>query len=149
MSRRAAREIVLHLIFSADYLQCDADYLLKDRVNEQEFQSLAEDCPVYENMPEESQSEYIDQAVRGVLSHSVELDSYIEKYAVGWNVGRISRISKCILRLCMYEVLYMGIPVGASVNEALELAKSYDGETAANFVNGIMGSFVEKEVKRG
>ena len=68
-------------------------------------------------------------------------------YAVGWNVARISRISKCILRLSRYEVLYMGIPVGASVNEALELAKQYDSPEAAGFINGIMGAFVKQEVQ--
>ena len=81
------------------------------------------------------------------MEHLYELDDYIEKYSKGWNIARISRISKCILRLSMYEVLYMGIPVGASVNEALELAKQYDSEEAAGFINGIMGAFVEKEVK--
>ena len=47
----------------------------------------------------------------------------------------------------MYEVLYMGIPVGASVNEALELAKQYDSPEAAGFINGIMGAFVKQEVQ--
>ena len=47
----------------------------------------------------------------------------------------------------MYEVLYLGIPVGASVNEALDLAKKYDSEEASGFINGIMGAFVEKEVQ--
>ncbi|MBQ7093606.1 MAG: transcription antitermination protein NusB, partial [Clostridia bacterium] len=71
---------------------------------------------------------------------------YIEKYAKGWNVGRISRISKAILRLSMYEILYMDIPVGASVNEALELAKKYDGEETVGFINGILSSFSKNEI---
>ena len=102
---------------------------------------------MYQEMPPENQQEYIRRAVTGVMEHLYELDDYIEKYAKGWNIARISRISKCILRLSMYEVLYLSIPVGASVNEALELAKKYDSEEAAGFINGIMGAFMEHEVQ--
>ena len=58
----------------------------------------------------------------------------------------ISRVTKAILRLSMYELLYLGIPVGASVNEALELAKRYDSEESASFVNGVIGAFVKQEL---
>jgi N utilization substance protein B len=77
-----------------------------------------------------------------------ELNEYIDRYAVGWSVGRMSRLTRCILRLCMYEMLYMDIPVGASVNEGLELAKKYDSDEAASFINGVLGGFVAGEIKR-
>ena len=146
MNRREARELVLHLIFSGEYTGNKGEELLKD-INEENFRSLEEEYELYQKMPQENQEEYIQRAVTGVMEHLYELDNYIEKYAKGWNIARISRISKCILRLCMYEVLYLGIPVGASVNEALELAKNYDSEEAAGFVNGIMGAFVANEVQ--
>lgn len=146
MNRREARELVLHLIFAGEYTGNCGAQLLED-VNEENFQSLESEYDLYKKMPSENQQEYIQRAVTGVMEHLYELDDYIEKYSKGWNIARISRISKCILRLCMYEVLYMEIPVGASVNEALELAKQYDSEEAAGFINGIMGAFVEKEVK--
>ena len=146
MNRRGARELVLHLIFAGEYSGMRGEELLKS-VNEENFQSLEQEYDLYKELPPESQQEYITRAVTGVMEHLYELDDYIEKYAKGWNVARISRISKCILRLCMYEVLYLQIPVGASVNEALELAKQYDSEEAAGFINGIMGSFVQKELQ--
>lgn len=146
MNRREARELVLHLIFSGEYTGNKGEELLKD-INEENFRSLEDEYELYQKMPQENQEEYIQRAVTGVMEHLYELDNYIEKYAKGWNIARISRISKCILRLCMYEVLYLGIPVGASVNEALELAKNYDSEEAAGFVNGIMGAFVANEVQ--
>ena len=146
MNRREARELVLHLIFGGEYTGNGGEELLKD-INEENFLSLESEYDLYKKMPSENQQEYVQRAVTGVMEHLYELDDYIEKYAKGWNIARISRISKCILRLSMYEVLYMGIPVGASVNEALELAKQYDSEEAASFVNGIMGAFVEKEVQ--
>ena len=146
MNRREARELVLHLIFAGEYTGNRGAQLLED-VNEENFQSLESEYDLYKKMPSENQLEYIQRADTGVMEHLYELDDYFEKYSKGWNIARISRISKCILRLSMYEVLYMGIPVGASVNEALELAKQYDSEEAAGFINGIMGAFVEKEVK--
>ena len=146
MNRREARELVLHLVFSGEYTGNKGEELLKD-INEENFRSLEGEYELYQKLPQENQTEYIQRAVTGVMEHLYELDNYIEKYAKGWNIARISRISKCILRLSMYEVLYMGIPVGASVNEALELAKNYDSEEAAGFINGIMGAFVEHEVQ--
>ena len=146
MNRRGARELVLHLIFAGEYSGKRGEELLES-VNEENFQSLEAEYDLYKELPSENQKEYITRAVTGVMEHLYELDDYIEKYAVGWNIARISRISKCILRLSMYEVLYMQIPVGASVNEALELVKQYDSEEAAGFVNGIMGAFVAKEVQ--
>ncbi len=146
MNRRAARELVLHLIFAGEYSGKRGAELLEE-VNEENFQSLEGEYDLYQKLPSENQEEYIRRAVTGVMEHLPELDNYIEKYAKGWNIARISRVSKCILRLSMYEVLYLGIPVGASVNEALELAKKYDAEEAAGFVNGIMGAFVKGEVQ--
>ncbi len=146
MNRRDARELVLHLIFAGEYSGKRGAELLEE-INEENFQSLVGEYDLYQELPPESQEEYIRRAVTGVMEHLPELDNYIEKYAKGWNIARISRISKCILRLSMYEVLYLGIPVGASVNEALELAKKYDAEEAAGFVNGIMGAFVKGEVQ--
>lgn len=146
MNRHGARELVLHLLYTGEYTGMTGEQLLES-VNEERFQSLEREYPLYQELPPASQKDYVHDAVVGVMAHLPELDGYIEKYAVGWNVGRISRVSKCILRLSMYEVLYMGIPVGASVNEALELAKAYDAEEAAAFVNGIMGAFVKQEVR--
>ena len=146
MNRRGARELVLHLIFAGEYSGKRGEELLES-VNEENFQSLEAEYDLYKELPPDNQKEYIARAVTGVMEHLYELDNYIEKYAMGWNIARISRISKCILRLSMYEVLYLQIPVGASVNEALELAKKYDSEEAAGFVNGIMGAFVAKELQ--
>ena len=65
---------------------------------------------------------------------------------MGWSVSRISRMTKCILRMAMYEMLYLQIPVGASVNEALLLCKKYESDQAASFINGILASFIKKEL---
>lgn len=145
MNRRTAREFVLHMIFQGEFTLESGEEILSDHMRKEYFESMKAESDIYELMPGASQEEYITLATSGVLAHVPELDAYIEKYTRGWGVDRISRVAKCILRLCMFEILYMQIPTAASVNEALELTKKYDGEEAAGFVNGIMGSFVKGE----
>lgn len=146
MSRKAARELVLHFTFESEYTGLSGEDIMERSLNEERFAALKNECDLYKQLPTEAQDEYVKRATTGVISHMQELDGYIEKYAKGWNVGRISRIAKSIIRLSMYEILYMDIPVGASVNEALELAKKYDGEEAVPFINGIMSAFAKGEI---
>ena len=77
-----------------------------------------------------------------------ELDAYIEKYAKGWRFERISLVASAIMRVAMFEILYMpDIPHGVAINEAVTIAKKYDAPEVAKFVNGILGSFLREEVK--
>ncbi len=146
MSRKSARELVLHFTFESEYTGESGKDIMEKALKSDNFAGLKEEYKLYEKMPEENQMEYVTAATSGVISHMQELDSYIEKYSKGWNVGRISRISKAIIRLSMYEILYMSIPVGASVNEAVELAKKYDSEEAASFINGVLSTFSKNEI---
>ena len=73
-----------------------------------------------------------------------ELDALIEKYSVGWTVQRMSSVTAATLRLALCELLCADdIPTGVTVNEAVELAKQYEGEECSAFVNGILGSIVK------
>ena len=66
----------------------------------------------------------------------------IQKYAIGWDVSRISRLTRCVLQLAIYEILYVeDVPTGVAISEAVRLAKKYDGDDTGAFVNGILGSF--------
>ena len=91
--------------------------------------------------------EYITRLVQGVGGHGAELDGYIEKYAKGWRFSRIDRVASAIMRVSMYEILYMpDIPNKAAINEAVEIAKKYLDDEVVKFINGILGSFVRTEV---
>ena len=147
MSRRNARELVLHMIFDNECSENGAEAILSRRLEPEYYVTLASEDELYAAVPANSQKEYITNAVSGVIERVQELDSYICKYSSGWDICRISKISKCILRLSMFEMKYMKIPVGASVNEALELAKKYDSEEAAPFVNGVLASFIKNEIE--
>jgi N utilization substance protein B len=146
MNRREAREIVLHMIYSGEYSEKDPERFVKEALEPEYFESLAGEYELYQAAPSEDQLDYLRRASVGVLTHGPELDTYIEKYAVGWSVSRISRVAKCVIRLSMYEMLYLQIPVGASVNEALELCKQYDSPETAGFVNGVLASFIANEL---
>ncbi len=97
--------------------------------------------------PDEKQRDYISELVNGISEHSAELDGYISKYAKGWKFGRISRTALAVMKTAMYEIMYMpDIPTGVAVNEAVEIAKHYDGPETVSFVNGVLGSFVREEM---
>ena len=147
MSRKTARELALHLVFEMDFTGGTSASILERRLGAEGFQALSQEDKLYQTMPDERDQAYIRRLLAGIDQHLPELDTYIERYSVGWKFGRISRIVACIMRLAMYEILYMpDVPASVAINEAVELAKRYDTPDAASFINGILGTFVRKEV---
>jgi len=148
MTRTAAREIAVRLCYCITENPSDPKELLPQVFDEEYYATLKTEDKLYEDVPDELQSEYITRLVTGVNDHSAELDSYIDNYAVGWKFGRISRTAVAIMKVAMFEVLYMpDIPNKAAINEAVELAKRYDPPETVPFVNGVLGSFVRGEVR--
>ena len=83
------------------------------------------------------------QLAKCAAEHQQALDEEIAKRLKGWKLGRISRASLALLRLAVCEILYFDdIPAGASINEAVELAKLYGDAEAPRFINGVLGSVV-------
>jgi len=150
MNRTEAREAALQMIFEMGF-GAQADEILTSRLNADTFEALSDECKLYAILPDKKQEEYIRSIVSGVDIHEVDLNHYIEKYAKDWGLHRISRMALAILRLCMFELLYLReeIPAKAAINEAVELCKRYDGAEASKFVNGILGSFARGEVSGG
>ena len=147
MKRAAAREIAVRLCFAISENPTDPKELITKTFETEYYNSLESEDKLYKNKPNKKQLDYITDLVTGIYEHSAELDGYIEKYAVGWKFGRISRTATAIMKLAMYEVLYMpDIPDGAAINEAVELAKRYETPETVSFINGILGSFSRKEI---
>ncbi len=147
MTRNTAREIAVHLSYEMNFTDRPIDGLLDQRLTADSFASLAGEDEIYQEIPNAKQEEYIRRLVRGVHEHAAELDSYISKYAVGWNFSRIPLVASAIMRVAMYEILYMpDIPNGVSINEAVEIAKKYETAETAKFINGILGNFVRHEI---
>ena len=149
MTRTAAREIAVRLCFGQSENPKNPDLLLGEVFDEEYYASLKTEDELYAAYPDEAQLDYIARIIRGVSDHSAELDGYIEKYAVGWKFGRISRTAVAILKTAMYEILYMpDVPNKAAINEAVELAKRYEEPNTVPFINGILGSFERNEVTK-
>ncbi len=130
LNRRDSREVVLGLIYENEY------GLYEDKT------ALYENAVAARGIEE---NEYIRTLYFGILEKSGELDAYIEKYAKGRKLSRISKVAKSIMRISIYEMLYIAdIPANVSINEAVELAKRYDDEKTKAFVNGILNAVKEE-----
>ena len=146
MTRSSAREIAVQLAFELGFSNQTADQLLARSLDPERFALLAAEQPIYRDFPNEKQKDYIIGLVRGVYEHGAELDGYIEKFSVGRKFSRIDRVAAAIMRVTMFEILYMpDIPNKVAINEAVEIAKNYLDEDVVGFINGILGSFVRSE----
>ena len=126
LSRSEARQEAFKLIFGINQHNDDLEFL---------FDNLTEENPKAEEaMP------YIREVVEGVSAHYDELSEIISRnLAKGWTIERISKPSKAILMLAIYEIKYVeDVPERVAVNEAVELAKKFDEPQAAPFVNGVL-----------
>lgn len=146
MTRTVAREIAVHMVFELGFDNRSAQQLLETELTPETFALIGAEEPLYASFPDELQEKYIRTLVSGVFEHGPELDDYISRYAVGWNFARIPRVAAAIMRVAMYEVLYMPeIPNAAAINEAVEIAKGYEPPEVVSFINGILGTFVRSE----
>jgi transcription antitermination protein NusB len=100
-----------------------------------------------ENEAPEDVKAFAERLVAGVLENKHELDALIEKYATNWKISRMPIVDRNILRAGVYELLRMDdVPAKVTVNEAIELAKSFGDDDASKFVNGILDKVLATEV---
>lgn len=147
MKRTAAREIAVRLCFTLAENPGDAEQFVKQTFDDEYYSTLQEEDKIYSAKPDEKQYNYILTLVKGVQEHAAELEGYIEKYSVGWKTERISGTAVAIMKVAMFEVLYMPeVPERAAINEAIELAKCYEMPETCAFINGILGSFSRAQI---
>lgn len=88
---------------------------------------------------------YVLQIASAFKEHSSEVDALIQKFARGWDIDRLVKIDKDILRIAITELLFIeGVPSKVVVDEALELAKKYSTDDSASFINGILGKVIDE-----
>lgn len=132
MTRREEREQAFVLLFEKSFNQ------------EIELEELYEFAVENEAI---TGSDFIKNLVFKTWANVEDIDSIIEKYSHGWKISRISKVALAVLRLAICEIIYFeDIPVGVSINEAVELCKKYAAKDDSAFVNGILGS-VSKEAE--
>ncbi len=126
MTRREAREAIFGFLFETEFRT--------DETPEEIFYTSAENREIPED-------EYIKKAYFNICEKRNEIDKVIGDHSNGWKTSRLTNVSRSILRLCVYELLYENdIPSSVSINEAVELAKKYDEEKARAFINGVLNS---------
>ena len=146
MTRADARELAVHLIYGRDFTGEEPEKVVAVRLNKEYYAQLSAENEIYTERPSRKQLQYIDTVVAGVANREEFLNEQIQQYAIGWNVSRISRLTRAVLQLALYEILYVeDVPAGVAVSEAVRLAKKYDGNDTGSFVNGILGSFVRAQ----
>lgn len=142
MTRSNARELAVHLIYGRDFTGETPEEVVSVRLGEEYYSKLAQENEVYTERPSRKQKAYIDAAVAGVAEKAEELNGIISRYAIGWDIKRISRLARAVMQLAIYETLYVDdVPTGVAVSEAVRIIKQYESEETASFVNGILGSF--------
>ena len=142
MTRANARELAVHLIYGRDFTGEEPEQVVSVRLAKEYYAKLSEENEVYAERPSRPQIAYLDKVVAGVANRAEELNAQIQKYSIGWDVSRISRLTRAIMQLAIFEILYVeDVPTGVAVSEAVRLAKKYDGDDTGSFVNGILGSF--------
>ena len=142
MTRANARELAVHLIYGREFTGEEPEKIVAARLNKEYYSLLAEENEIYSDRPSRNQVQYLDCVVSGVANRSEELNEQIQKYSIGWDISRISRLARTILQLAIFEILYVDdVPTGVAISEAVRLAKLYDGDDTGSFINGILGSF--------
>ena len=142
MTRGDARELAVHLIYGREFTGEEPQQVVSVRMDKEYYEQLKDENEIYTDRPSRAQLRYIDTVVAGVANRVEELNDQIRKYSIGWDVSRISRLTRCVLQLAIYEILHVeDVPTGVAISEAVRLAKKYDGDDTGSFVNGILGSF--------
>ncbi len=145
MTRANARELAVHLIYGREFTGEEPAQIVSTRLDKEYYGLLAQENDVYADRPSRAQLQYIDCVVSGVANRTEELNDHIRKYAIGWDVSRISRLTRTIMQLAIFEILYVDdVPTGVAISEAVRLSKLYDGDDTGSFVNGILGSFARQ-----
>jgi transcription antitermination protein NusB len=132
-SRHLARSIAMQSLYEWDFAGKKGD--LKNLVERdiQEFGPGLEDV----------NKDFIRTLASGVQKHLADLDQIIEKAAPEWPLEQITIVDRNVLRLGLFELLYGNkdeVPPKVAINEAIELAKNFSGESSGKFVNGVLGT---------
>lgn len=139
MTRKNARQAALCMIFDYSFHSHDqADDRLELYI--ENFQDSKDMCISKELRTDN----YFTKVYFGVISNIPALDEIINKCSKKWNISRISRVALSIIRLSLYEIMFMDqIPTQVSINEAVELAKKFDSDDSYTFINGLLGAAVK------
>jgi N utilization substance protein B len=141
MKRRVAREIALQSLYQIEMNHVSPMEAVTSVIEEAENDNESE----LEVADEKLSPDYIVELVEGTFTHKKEIDILLEEYLKGWQMDRLSRIDREVLRLAVYEMVYRDdVPPKVVVNEAIELSKHFGTEESGKFVNGVLGKMIKE-----
>ena len=123
LTRTEAREKIMIILYQIDFY-------LKDNI------SFDVEEVIKENL--EIDNKYVDDVVNGVLENLETIDKTISKYLGNWDLDRLGKTDKAILRLATYEMIYYDTPKVVAINEAVELAKKYSDDKIVKLINAVL-----------
>lgn len=125
MNRKTARENAFILVFEKNFRDEPLTSIIEDAIEARNFEY----------------DDYVEKVFCGIFDNVSEIDEKITENLRGWKLTRISKVSLSLMRIAVYEMLYMDdIPHSVSINEAVTLAKKYSTQDDSSFINGVLGS---------
>jgi N utilization substance protein B len=141
MRRRLARELALQSLYQIEMNEVTITDAIANVVEEAQNEDEAQLTKVKDTIALED----IMELVEGTLTRKDHIDDLLIDYLKGWQMDRLSRIDREILRLASYEMLYRDdVPPKVVVNEAIELAKHFGSDESGKFVNGVLGKMIKE-----
>ena len=138
-SRHLSRSIVMQSLYEWDFYGKKAETL--DKIVERNIKEFG---------PGLEETDFIWQLINGVIEKLSQIDKIIEKAAPEWPIEQITIVDRNVLRIGLYELLYGNkeeVPPKVAINEAIELAKTFGGESSGKFINGVLGT-IFKEIEQ-
>ena len=124
--RHHARELALKVLFQLEGTDDDPEEVLRYHASES---GASDDI-----------TNFARQLVRGVLDNRERLDAILSEASEHWKLDQMAKVDRVILRIAVYEIaIDRKVPTKAAINESIELAKTFSGDDAGRFVNGILG----------
>ena len=125
MNRKTARENAFILVFEKNFRDEPLTSIIEDAIEARNFEY----------------DDYVEKMFCGIFDNLSEIDAKITENLRGWKLTRISKVSLSLMRIAVYEMLYMDdSPHSVSINEAVTLAKKYSTQDDSSFINGVLGS---------
>ena len=130
LTRTEAREKIMIILYQIDfYIKDNISFDVEDVINE--------------NL--EIDNKYVKDIVHGVLENIDDIDKIITKYLDNWDLDRLGKTDRSILRLGTYELLYYDTPDVVVINEAVELAKKYSDDKVVKLINAVLDKIRDNE----
>ncbi|GFN35443.1 transcription antitermination factor NusB [Tepidimicrobium xylanilyticum] len=136
MGRRYARESTMKLLYQMEINSDFSNYMIDTFFEYNKFNP--------------NEKEYIEKAISTIVENLDIIDHHIEENLEGWELHRLAKIDLCILRIAIYEIIYReDIPIEVSINEAIEIGRTYSTFESSKFINGVLGGFVRRRDEDG